>query len=75
MTFKSNDPMPASAGVKDFLRDEFSRAVRRYFRPITWIFEDRDPPSQMSIDPAHSVSPLKPERVELRGYALRNRRR
>ena len=75
MTFKSNDPMPAYTGVRDFLRDEFSRAVRRYFRPITWIFEDRDPPSQMLVDSTQSVRPLKPERVELRGYALRNRRR
>jgi len=75
MTFRSNDRMPALSGVGDFLRDEFSRAVSQYFRPITWIFEDRNPPSQLSADPVHSVRSLKPERIELRGYALRNRRR
>jgi len=67
--------MPAMSGLGDFLRDEFTRAVHRYFRPITWIFEDREPPSRVSVDPVHSANPLKAQRVELRGYALRHRRR
>lgn len=75
MTFKSNDPMPGSTGIRDFLRNEFSRTVRRYFRPITWIFEDRDPPSQVSTDSVESAHSLKAARVELRGYALRKHRR
>jgi len=59
----------------EFLRTEIARAVRGYFRPILSVFETPNPTQRPSTQSAACDHPLKAERVELRGYALRRRRR